>query len=178
MDVERILSDKINIPDIKRIASWASKSRENRERLWALVHSPDRRTSVNALWTMTHFPSAESGWLHTLRNEMIDMLLAETDAGKKRMLLQILRDQDYNPDDIRTDFLDFCMTKINSECEPYAVRCFSIYTAFKMCLHYPELIAELEQRLDMMQFQPLSPGLRSALRQTRTKISKARRGFE
>ena len=172
MNPEIILSDKINITNIKRIAAWAADNRENKEKLWSFVHSSDRRTSVNALWAMTHLPASESDWLFTLRDEMIDMLMSETDPGKKRMLLQILRDQDYEPEHIRTDFLDFCMSKINAECEPYAVRCFCIYTAFKMCVHYPELISEFEQHLDMMLFQPLSPGLESALRQTKTKISK------
>lgn len=172
MDNEMILSEKLNISDIKRIAVWADLSRENKETLWASVHSADRRTSVNALWALTHLSASESDWRLSVRDEMIDMLLSETNAAKKRMLLQILRNQDYEPEHIRTDFLDFCMSKINSECEPYAVRCFSMYTAFKMCRHFPELIAELEQHLDMMRFQTLSPGLASALRQTKAKISR------
>lgn len=127
---------------------------------------------MNALWAMTHLPETDAEWLLYLRDEMIDTLLAETDTGKKRMLLQLLREQEYAADDIRTDFLDYCMSKINSECEPYAVRCFSIYAAYKMCRHFPELIAELEEHLDMMQYQTLSPGLKSALRQTKSKITK------
>ena len=97
-----ILSEKLNISDIKRIAVWADLSRENKETLGASVLS-------------------------------------------------------------------------HSDCEPYAVRCFSMYTAFKMCRHFPELIAELEQHLDMMRFQTLSPGLASALRQTKAKISRIER---
>lgn len=103
------------------------------------------------------------------------MLLVETDTGKKRMLLQLLRNQEYEADDIRTDFLDYCMSKINSECEPFAIRCFSIYTAYKMCRYFPELLAELEEHLDMMQYQPLSPGLKSALRQTKSKIERLKK---
>jgi len=103
---------------------------------------------------------------------MIDMLLVETDTSKKRMLLQLLREQEYDADNIRTEFLDYCMSKINSECEPYAIRCFSIYAAYKMCRHFPELLAELEEYLAMMQKQPLSPGLKSALRHTKAKIAK------
>lgn len=132
-------------------------------------------TSVNAIWAMTHLPETNAEWLASLRNDMIDMLLVETDTGKKRMLLQLLRDQEYDADDIRTDFLDYCMSKINSECEPYAIRCFSIYVAYKMCRHFPELLAELEEHLDMMQYQPLSPGLKSALRQTRSKIKRLKK---
>lgn len=124
---------------------------------------------------MTHLPQSDAECVASLRNEMIDMLLAEADTSKKRMLLQLLRAQEYCADDIRTDFLDYCLSKINSECESYSVRCFSIYAAYKMCRHFPELIAELERHLDMMQCQPLSPGLKSALRQTKSKIAKLKR---
>ena len=121
---------------------------------------------------MTYLTETDAEWIYSLRDIMIDNLLAETDAGKKRLLLQILRGQESKAGDIRTDFLDYCMTKINSECEPYAVRCYCMYSAYNMCCHFPELITELEQHLEMMQYQPLSPGLRSALRQITSKIKK------
>ena len=175
MNIEEILSKRIYMPEIENVVFWASGSRENIVTLWTLSRSRDRMKSVNALWTMTHLPETNAEWLSSLRSEMIDMLLVETDTGKKRMLLQLLRNQEYEPEDIRTDFLDYCMSKINSECEPYAIRCFSIYAAYKMCRHFPELIAELEEHLDMMQYQTLSPGLKSALQQTKKKISKLKK---
>lgn len=171
MNIEELLSQRIYMPEIKSLVLWASGSKDNIAVLWDLARSDDRMTSVNALWVMTHLPASDE-WLLSLRDEMIDMLLAETDTGKRRMLLQILIEQEYSPDEIRTDFLDYSMSKINSECEPYAIRCYCIYAAYKMCCHYPELIAELEGHLDMMQFQTLSPSLKSALRQTKTKIAK------
>ena len=172
MNIGQLLLQKINLPQIKSVVSWASGSQDNLTMLWHFVRSDDRRTSVNALWVMTHLPETDAEWLLSLRDEMIDMLLTEMDTSKKRMLLQLLREREYDAYDIRTDFLDYCMSKINSECEPYAVRCFSIYTAFKMCRHFPELLAELDEHLDMMRYQTLSPGLRSALRQTKSKINK------
>lgn len=172
MNVPELLAKRINMPEIRRVALWATGSRENIATLWSLAQSECRMTSVNALWTMTHLPATDAECLESMRNEMIDMLLSESDKSKKRLLLQLLRNQKYDADDIRTDFLDFCMSKINSECEPYAIRCFSIYAAYRICQHFPELIAELEEHLDMMQCQTLSPGLKSALRQTKTKIAK------
>ncbi|MDE6331241.1 MAG: hypothetical protein K2L80_01425 [Muribaculaceae bacterium] len=172
MNIRELLSRRIYMPEIKSVASWASGSRNNINALWSLARSECRTTSVNALWAMTHLPVTDVGRIATLRNEMIDMLLAETDTGKKRMLLQLLRNQKYDADDIRSDFLDYCLSKINSECEPYAIRCFSIYAAYSMCVHFPELISELEEHLDLMQYQTLSPGLKCALRHTKEKIAK------
>lgn len=83
----------------------------------------------------------------------------------KRILLHMLRQHSFEPDAIRTDFLDWCLEKINSECEPYAVRAFCIYLSFKMCRHYPELISELYGHLDMLT-QTLTPGLSCARRKT------------
>lgn len=177
MNIENMLSQQINLPEIRNVVSWADGSRENLERLWELVKSDDRRIVVNALWSMTHLPASDLNvtWLVSMRDKMIDMLLAETDSSKKRMLLQLLREQEYDADNIRTDFLDWCLSKINAECEPYAVRCFSIYAAFKMCRHFPELVDELESNLEMMRYQTLSPGLKSALRQTTVKIEKLKK---
>lgn len=174
MDIEHVLSQKLNIAAIKKLSQWFVESCETRKLLWEFAHSQDRRISLNALWVMTHLPHSECEWLLSLQNEMIDNLLCESDTGKKRMLLQLLKNQKYDIDHIRTDFLDYCMSKINSESESYAIRCFSIYIAFKICSHYPELIAELEGHLDMVSFQTLSPGLKSALRQTKEKIAKLR----
>ncbi len=172
MNVETLLSQRVHMPQINSVVSWASDSRENIVMLWTLARSNNRRTCVNALWVMTHLPETDAEWLLSIRDEIIDMLLTESDSGKKRLLLQLLKEQEYNANDVRTDLLDFCLSKINSECEPYAVRCFSIYVAYRMCRHFSELVAELEEHLDMMQYQSLSPGLKSALRQTKAKIEK------
>ncbi|MDE5660362.1 MAG: hypothetical protein K2I28_05640 [Muribaculaceae bacterium] len=172
MNIEDALSQRINLPQIKRLASWASGNPENLRHLWSLAGADNRRTSVNALWVMTHLPAIDSEWIVAQRDMIIDMLLSETDTAKKRLLLQILKQQDFAPENIRIDLLDFCLSKINSEHEPYAIRCFSIYTAFNLCKHYPELLAELKEHLELMSYQSLSPGLNSALRQTQKKIQK------
>lgn len=174
-DHESKLSDRINLPEIKEIAAWAHESEKHRFRLWELAHSDDRRTSVNALWVMSHLSSAEAEWLSSLQNELIDMLLSATDPAKKRILLQLLWEQDFEKESERTDLIDFCLSKINSECEPYAIRAFSIYVSFKLCRHYPELLNELREHLSMMQYQQLSPGLRCARKKVLTQIDRIAR---
>lgn len=172
MTIEETLSKRMSKPEINNVVAWASGSSSNILSLWQLANSEDRLTSVNALWTLTHLHQDDEIYIAPLRNEMIDMLLNETDIAKKRLLLSILKKQEYDADNIRTDFLNYCLSKINSESEPYAIRCFSLYTAFKMCRHFSELIEELKIHLDMMKYQPLSPGLKSALRQTKERIDK------
>ena len=174
MDIVPILSQRINLPDIRRIVTFCVANEESREILWHLVLSADRTVSVNALWVLTHFDSSHRDWIVARRDELTDILIEATDVAKKRILLQLLRDMEYEPDDIRTDLLDFCLSKINSECEPYAIRAFSIYLAFKWCRHYPELVAELEEHLTMLTQQAMSPGLICARNKTIIAIERLR----
>lgn len=172
MNIEDILKRRVNLPEIKLITAWAHHSHTHRRHLWQLAKSHERQTSVNALWVMTHLSSKDSEWLGSLQNELIDMLLIEKDASKKRLLLKLLREQEFNPESLRTDLIDYCLSKINSEYEAYAVRAFCIYVAFKMCRHYPELVAELKEHLAVMSHQNLSPGLTCARRNTLAAIDK------
>lgn len=172
LDIDTLLASRIGLSDITRIVAWVGEDTARRDLLLDKALSAARRTSVNALWVMTHLPDHFDEWLVSLRPTLIDTLLSATDTSKRRLLLELLRRQEYAPDDIRTDLLDYCLTQINAESQPYAIRCFSLYLAFKMCRHYPELIAELSLRLDLLSQTTLSPGLRSALRQTRRNISR------
>lgn len=168
--VESMLSGRIHKSDIKSVVSWAMESQDNKEYLLRLALSDIDRVSVNALWSISNLPKSEKTWLQSMQNDLINRLLIEKHPSKKRILFQMLRQQTYKKNSIRTDFLDYCLTKINSECEPYAVRSFSIYCAFNMCRFYPELIAELEEHLRLLAVQQLSLGLRCALRTTMKNI--------
>jgi len=172
-DIECVLARKINMPQIKAVVNWAMENGDNKAKLYELTKSEDTRLSVNALWCLSHLPSSESQWLQTKLDELIDRLLVETHPSRKRIFLQLLRRQKYEKESIRTDFLDFCFSKINSECEPYVVRSFCIYCAYEMCRHYEELVRELEEHLHMLSLQPLTPGLTCAVKNTRTKIHKS-----
>lgn len=170
-----LLRGRINLPDIRKVVEWALEDTDNLEHLYSLTRSADHRQSVNALWCLSHLPHDKTDWLQSRQNEMIDHLLAESHKAKKRILLQLLREQTYDADSIRSDFIDYCFSKINSECEPYAIRCFSLYCAFKMCRFFPELITELELHIDMLSSQDLSPGLLSALHTTRRNIEASKK---
>ncbi len=171
-DITTVLSQRITKREIQSIVMWCMEKDDNIETLYNLTKAKDDRLSVNALWCLTHLPKESFVWLKSKQYEIIDSLLQESNVSKKRTMLQILREMDYEIDSIRTDFIDYCFSKINSECEPYAVRCFSIYCAFKMCRFFPELINELETHLEMLTIQDLSPGLKCALRTTQYNISK------
>lgn len=167
-----MLSQKLSKRDVQQIAGSCEAGSGKLEMLYELSESFDDRISMNALWCMTHLSKSCDAWLQSKQSVLIDRVLIEKHHSKKRLLFHLLRNQNYAKDSIRTDFLDFCFSKINSECEPYAIRAFSIYCAFKMCRFYPELITELEEHLEMLNHQAISPGLLSALRHTKNDIRK------
>lgn len=166
-----ILRNRINKPTITAIALWASEAPRNFEALIGMSESTDQRTSVNALWCIAHIPQSDDIKLSRLQNYFIDRVLTEESTQKRRILMQLLRNMKYGKETMRSDFLDFCLSKINSQCEPYAIRSYCIYCSYEMCRHYPELLTELNQHLEMLSAQPLSPGLRSALSNVRKSMS-------
>ncbi|MGM9870775.1 MAG: hypothetical protein ACI31E_03145 [Muribaculaceae bacterium] len=175
MNIEDGFTERMHLSQVRHAAQTLTESGDARSVLRRLLATTDRRQNINALWVMTYLDAVRNEWLQQMREEMIEMLHGTADATKKRLLLQLLSAREYGPDDIPTDFLDFCLAKINSEIEPYAVRAYCMYCALKMCRHYPELTAELELRLDMMEGQSLSPGIKSALRRVKNEIRKFRR---
>ncbi len=169
-ELETALNGRLGKKEIHIIIEWASLSPDNRDRLLSLALSNQEKISSNALWCMTHLRKKDASWLQSNQKLFIDSLLEEKQIAKIRMLLQLLRDQDYPEESIRVDFLDFCLSKINSECDPYAIRCFSLYISIKMCRYFPELLCELKERISMLSREPLSPGMKCAVRKVTQEI--------
>lgn len=175
MDIDELLARRLGISDIRVIASRISEDVNLRDKFHQFLYSSDRRIAINTLWALTNIDSSDTSLINHLHDELVEILLKEEDPTKKRLILQILRSKRYKAEDIRTDLLDYCYSKINAECEPYAVRCYSLYIAFEMSRHYPELMEELNQRLELLEYQSLSPGMLSALRQIKKKIKVLRK---
>lgn len=170
-DIESVLKGRLGKRDIQEVIDWTSNNPANREKLLSLSFGVDEKVSSNALWCMTHLRKSDAQWLQTLQNDFIDSLLTEKNIARKRMLLQLLRNQEYTSEDIRVDFLDFCLSKINSECEPYAIRCFSLYISIKLCRNFPDLLSELNERISFLSRETLSPGMKCAIKKVSEEIS-------
>lgn len=140
--------------------------------LYGLTQEPDMRVSVNALWVFTHLDEAGDVWLYDKQNELIDRVLKENNVTRCRLLLSLLHSHPFSAESLRADFLDYCLSKITAVSQPYAVRALCMKLAYEQCRHYPELLAELQMVLDLLQTERLSPGLASALRQVVRKMGK------
>ena len=136
-----------------------------KEKLYQLTLDANHRVATNALWVFTHFASDDNKCLYAKHDQLIDRCLNEKDATKLRLMLNLLLRQPYTEEDIRTDFIDFCLMKLTDPKSPYAIRAQCIKLAYEQMKHWPELLNELRQTLNMISCEPLSPGLSSAWRQ-------------
>lgn len=139
-------------------------------KLYSLIADENERVGYNALWVFTHLPREHSRRLCDKRNELIDRLLNTTHVGQRRLLLTLLENQVLMANDVRSDYLDYCLSAINS-CEPYAIRALCLKQAYAQCRFYPELMQELMAEIELMDCGEMSPGLRSAQKNILKKIT-------
>ena len=169
------LNHRLSQSDIHELCALTQGERNNslKEQLYQLTLDDDRRVATNALWVFTHFALADNEWLYAKHDQLIDRSLKEHDTTKLRLMLNLLRRQPFDEEAIRTDFIDFCLTRLADPKSPYAVRAQCIKLAYEQMRYWPELLNELRQTLDMISREPLSPGLRSAWGQVVKKICKS-----
>ncbi len=139
--------------------------------LYSLITDIDNRVGYNALWIMTHFSNEGIRWLIQQRDQLIDLLITTDHTGKRRLLLALLERMPTEKKNLRTDYLDFCLSRINST-EPYGIRALCMKQAFAQCRFYPELTGELIEQLEMLGYGELSPGLATARRNILRDISR------
>ena len=166
------LINRLSQSDIHELCALTQGERNNslKEQLYQLTLDADRRVATNALWVFTHFALADNEWLYAKHDQLIDRCLNEKDATKLRLMLNLLLRQPFDEEAIRTDFIDFCLTRLADTKSPYAVRAQCIKLAYVQMHYWPELLNELRQTLEMISCEPLSPGLRSAWRQVMKKL--------
>ena len=167
-----LLTHRLSQSEIMQLCASTHGARNNhlKEKLYQLTLDDDRRVAVNALWTFTHFAADDNVWLFAKHDQLIDRCLKEHDTTKLRLMLNLLLNQPYTEEAIRTDFIDFCLARLTDTRAPYAIRAQCIKLAYEQMRYWPELLNELLQTLNMISCEPFSPGLRSAWRQVMKKI--------
>ena len=112
--MKTLLTHRLSQSEIKQLCASTHGVRNNhlKEELYQLTLDDDRRVVVNALWTFTHFAADDNVWLFAKHDQLIDRCLNEKDATKLRLMLNLLLSQPYTEEDIRTDFIDFCLARI------------------------------------------------------------------
>lgn len=175
IDLREKLARRMHFDDLFEVG-YLTQGRRNdalKEELYRLIDDADDRVGYNALWAFSHFTLDDNEWLYAKRDNLIDKLLVETHVGKRRLILTLLERQPARKEDVRADYLDFCLSRICSA-EPYAIRALCLKQAYAQCRHYPELMGEFMETIALLDQAELSPGLKSARRIILARIAKGR----
>lgn len=164
------LNKKLCMDDIYEICILCHGNSRKKAELYQLIFDEDERVATNALWVFTHFDMQNNEWLYAKHDDLIDRVLVEKNETKRRLILSLLLRQPFEEESLRSDFIDFCITKITACSQPYAIRCYCMKLAYEQMKYYPELLTELKAAIDMLEQEPLSPGLISAKKQVMKKI--------
>ena len=137
------------------------ENNHRKEELYRLTFDEDNRVAFNALHVLSNFDLANN-----------DRVMKEEHVGKRRLMLNLLLRQPFEEEFLRSDFIDFCVSKITACAQPYAIRAYCMKLAYGQMKYYPELLSELKMALDMLEQETLSPGLACAKRQILMKIKR------
>lgn len=143
------LTHRLSQSDINELCALTQGEHNDnlKEELYQLTLDSDRRVATNALWTFTHFSAADNEWLYAKHDQLIDRCLKEKDATKLRLMLNLLLRQPYTEEDIRTDFIDFCLMKLTDPKSPYAIRAQCIKLAYEQMKHWPNCLMNCAKHL-------------------------------
>ncbi len=133
------------------------------------MHSDDERVARNAFWVLTKATDQEISQLQMLLNELMDLALNTTSSSVRRLSLNIIERLKMDEDDLRTDFLDFCLEHMADVDELPGIQSISMKLAYRMCKFYPELLAEFKVTLESMEPEYYKP----AVKCVRSKILRA-----
>lgn len=169
------LSKSIHKVDVDEMACLSQGKEGNpaRQALYELLFDKDNRVANNAAWVFCNFDLYSNEWLYPKHDELIDEAMRTSDNTKRRLLLVLLLRQPFDKENLRTDFLDFCLGCISSDRESISVRTLSIKLAYEQCRFYPDLMRELRSTLELLQSDLLPTGVRTVRKKTLVGIGNA-----
>lgn len=139
---------------VKEAGEWLSF-------LKTFLHDEDYQVARNALWGLTKASDRELATLQPMLHELIDKALSEKNPSVRRLSLNIIWRLKMEEEDLRTDFLDFCLEHMQDPDEYPGIQSLCLKLAYRMCLYYPELMDELRRTLEGMEMAYYTPALRS-----------------
>ena len=168
------LVGRIHTEDVRRIVDCITNDDGDVivKALYHLLSDADQRIAYNAAWVLSCSDGKVIKFLIRYQNHLIDLLIGTKDKSFARILFSILRRQTFEKSNLRTDFLDFCLSQIVNTNQAIAIRAHAIYVSYSLCKAYPELLNELFMTLQMLESEMLSAGLLHARNAIMTAIRK------
>ena len=111
----------------------------------------DYRVARSALWGLTKASDEELSQLQVLFDELIVQAMQTENSSVRRLTLNVIERLELTEDDLRTDFLDFCMEHMVAGDEFPGVQTLCMKLAYRMCSFYPELMEEFRRIVNKME---------------------------
>lgn len=124
------------------------------------IHDEDHHIARNALWILTKASNDELSKLQPMKDELIDLAISVEDSSVRRLSLNIIERLKMSEEELRTDFLDFCLDRMANLEEPPGVQSLCMKLAFRMCQFYPELTVEFNCTLNAMEIDYFKPAVK------------------
>lgn len=128
------------------------------------IHDEDYQVARNTLWGLTKATNAELARLQPLLDELIDLAMAHDNSSVRRLTLNVIERLSITEANLRTDFLDFCLTHMTVEGGFPGIQSLSMKLAYRMSSFYPELKAEFIRTIEAMEPSYYSPAVTSVRR--------------
>lgn len=125
------------------------------------MHDEDYQVARNALWVLTKASDTELMQLETIMDKLIDNAINTNNSSVRRLCMNIIVRLRIRKEEIRTDFLDFCLERAVDVSEFPGIQSLAIKLAYKMCSFYPELKEELILTLETMEIEYYKPAVKS-----------------
>jgi len=122
--------------------------------------SQDYLVARSALWGLTKASKAELSQLQEILDKFIDQAMQTDNSSVRRLSLNIVERLEMNEEDLRTDFLDFCLDHMIDVEEFPGIQSVCMKLAFRMCKFYPELMDELKRTLETMEIDYYKPAVK------------------
>lgn len=160
-----VIGNPLGAADVKRLAKEVPT-----ERLFEYIFDTDSHVARNAAWVLTHKPTHELMPLPPER--LVDMTLTTPNTSLRRLTLALIERRGIKEEDLRTDFLDFCLQHMMMLDEPTGVQALCLKLAHQMCSFYPELMREFGETLHLMQPEDYKPGMRHLIKKVKKEIQR------
>lgn len=125
------------------------------------MHNEDYQVARNVLWGLTKATNKELSPLQIILDDLIDLAMQTDNSSVRRLSLNLIERLKMEEEDLRTDFLDFCLEHMSSIEEYPGIQSLCMKLAFRICKFYPELMDELKRTIEAMEIDYYKPALKN-----------------
>lgn len=170
-----ILSLKMGDREVRQILDMLVHNDALKHDVYQLMFSSDAYVAAHAAWVLTRMPKQEVAFLQQHQNEIIDnVMAADANISLQRLSLNLLNNQMYVADDLRADFIDFCLVGMMAAKNPSGLRAVFMKVAYRQCRLIPELLSEFLTYIDMAKSSPMEPAISCTVKNILKEIANRR----